>query len=130
MTTGIILALIEVSLIFAIGFKIKKLPKFKSQDCITFYWLLFTTITGIWELFFLINYNNTCNIAHNLLENNKHVWTNEYSIVNILPNKFSTLFYAEYGAYADREYMHIKNNWSRIIEGTHLIFCGLEVFLH
>ena len=129
MFTGISLALIEVSLIFLLGFKIKCLPKFKKIDTISYYWLLFTSITGIWELSFLINYNLTCNEAHKLLKNNEHVWTNNYSLINIIPNKFSILFYSEYGAYADREYMKLNDNWSRIIEGSHLIFCGLGSLL-
>ena len=36
-----------------------------------------------------------------------------------------TIFYAEYGAYADREYMLLRSDWSRIIEGTHAYLCGI-----
>ena len=42
----------------------------------------------------------------------------------ILPWKLSVIFYGEYGAYADREYMLWGNNWSRIIEGSHATLCG------
>lgn len=129
MVNGITLALIEVSLIFYLGYNLKKFPKFQNINGITFYWLLFTVITGIWEFSFLMNYNLTCQMAYSLLQNHEHVWTNNYLLIDILPIKFSKLFYAEYGAYADREYMLIKNNWSRTIEGTHLIFCGLGSFL-
>ena len=129
MVKGITLALIEVSLIFYLGYNLKKLNKFQNINGITFYWLLFTTITGIWEFSFLINYNLTCQMAYSLLQNHEHVWTSDYLLIDILPIKFSKLFYAEYGAYADREYMKPNNNWSRIIEGTHLIFCGLGSFL-
>ena len=34
------------------------------------------------------------------------------------------IFYAEYGAHADREYMINTETWSRVIESTHAIFCG------
>lgn len=129
MVKGITLALIEVSLIFYLGYNLKKFPKFQNINGITFYWLLFTTITGIWEFSFLINYNLTCQMAYSLLQNHEHVWTSDYLLIEIFPLRFSKLFYAEYGAYADREYMKPDNNWSRIIEGTHLIFCGLGCFL-
>lgn len=129
MFKGYVLALIEIGIIFIGGYNLKRLKKYKNIDIITFYWLLFTTITGIWELSFLINYNETCKKATHLLENKEHVWTNDYSLFDLLPFKFSLLFYSEYGAYADREYMLEENNWSRIIEGTHLIFCGLGSFL-
>ena len=39
------------------------------------------------------------------------------------------IFYAEYGGYADREYMTYTDDWSRVIEGTHAIFCGLFALL-
>ena len=32
-------------------------------------------------------------------------------------------------AYADREYLTLNNNWSKMIEGTHEWFCGLGAFL-
>ena len=37
--------------------------------------------------------------------------------------------YAEYGAYADKEYMTNKDKWSILIEGSHCLFCGLFAFL-
>ena len=37
------------------------------------------------------------------------------------------LFYGEYGAYADKKYMVNYGDWSRIIESTHALFCGLFV---
>ena len=125
MINGFILAIIEVSIVFNLGYILKSRIKYVGLNNITYYWLFFTFITGIWEFSFLINYESTCNIANNLLENNQHVWRNQYKLIEIIPWKFAQLFYAEYGAYADREYMIVHNNWSRIIEGTHLIFCGL-----
>lgn len=60
-----------------------------------------------------------------LLDSGEHVLCKKYPITMILPWKLSQIFYGEYGAYADREYMVEKNNWSRLIEGTHALFCGL-----
>jgi len=129
MVSGIVLALIEVSIIFVLGYLIKGNKKLKYIDIISYYWLFFTVITGIWEFSFLINYNKVCESATQLLTQNNHVWTNSYSLINILPDRFAILFYSEYGAYADREYMLLKNNWSRIIEGSHCVFCGLGALL-
>ena len=53
---------------------------------------------------------------------------NVYSIINLIPTSFSIIFYSEYGAYADREYMVLTNKWSRTIEGTHEVFCGVAAF--
>ena len=39
--------------------------------------------------------------------------------------KLSPIFYAEYGAYADREYMNRHDDWSRVIESSHSLFCGV-----
>ena len=64
-----------------------------------------------------------------IIINKKSVWTNKYDISYILPWNFSNIFYAEYGAYADREYMQITDNWSRLIEGSHAIMCGIFALL-
>lgn len=130
MIIGTILAITEVGLIFIFGNKLKNINNsFNTLDLVSFYWLLFTAVTGIWELSFILHYNTTCNNAELLIKNNEHVWTNYYSLINLLPHKFALLFYSEYGAYADREYMLVENNWSRIIEGSHCIFCGLGALL-
>ena len=123
--SGIELALIEVCIIFIISYNLKKLKYLSQLNPVLYYWTFFTVFTGIWESGFLIEYNNTCAKAHDLIESNTHVWTNIYRINNIIPWKFSSLFYAEYGAYADREYMLINDNWSRVIEGSHAILCGI-----
>ena len=105
---GVFLALIEVSLVFLLGIitrSNKHFKRLKNINIISFYWLLFTIITGIWEFSFLLNYNTTIINSQQLLDNKEHVWTNYYSLINLLPTKFSIIFYSEYGAYADREYM-------------------------
>ena len=47
----------------------------------------------------------------------------------LYPWNFSTIFYSEYGAYADKEYGLITDIWSELIEGTHAIFCGIFALL-
>ena len=77
----------------------------------------------------LYNYFEVRSIARNLLLNNQHVWKNNYNISYVLPSKFSIIFYSEYGAYADREYILSDNIWSRSIESTHCLMCGLFCLL-
>lgn len=130
MLSGINLALIEVGLIFITSYTLKKNNKYLSQlNSVLFYWTCFTFFTGLWETAFLIQYNTTCDTAKQLLETKNHVWTNKYNASYIVPWKFSNIFYAEYGAYADREYMQKKDNWSRVIEGSHAIMCGIFALL-
>ena len=88
-----------------------------------------TVLTMIWECSFIYNYKKINVLSTELVENNTHVWTNDYDLTYLLPWKLSFIFYAEYGAHADREYMITTDNWSRIIESTHAIFCGLFAFL-
>ena len=61
--------------------------------------------------------------------NKNHVWTNKYPISSIIPWNLAKIFYAEYGAYADREYMLIGSDWSRTIEGSHAYLCGILAFM-
>ena len=44
-------------------------------------------------------------------------------------SKFSQIFYSEYGAYADREYMTDTDTWSRVIESSHSLMCGIFCLL-
>ena len=63
-------------------------------------------------------------MANTLILTHKHVWTSNYDLYYVLPWKLSEIFYSEYGAYADREYMFLGDHWSRVIEGTHAFFCA------
>ena len=72
-----------------------------------------------------ILYNDITNYAHQLVNKTEHVWTNSYDITYVLPWKLSHIFYSEYGAWADREYMGLTDNWSKIIEGSHCTQCAL-----
>ena len=124
--TGIYIGIIEIILFGIFSYFIKLSHKnLRNIDGLTYYWTMMTVLTGLWEISFISNYRNTNLYSTELLKNKTHVWTNEYDLTYILPWKLSHIFYAEYGAYADREYMTIRNDWSRIIEGTHAIFCGL-----
>ena len=123
---GILIALLELFIFYSISLSSRKLIKnFKNIEVISYYWLSFTILTGIWEICFIINYHHINKLSLQLINNKQHVWTNSYSIDYILPWKLANIFYAEYGAWADREYMIDYNYWSRLIEGSHSGFCGL-----
>jgi len=68
-------------------------------------------------------------MAFDLIRNRSHVWTNHYSLTNLNLNNFSQIFYSEYAAYADREYLTQKDDWSKLIEGSHCLVCGLSTLL-
>jgi len=126
MLTGIEIAIIELLLFFICAYRIKySYIILTNINCITYYWVMLTILTGIWEFSFITNYENVSNISHSLIESKTHVWTNQYSILSILPWNLAYIFYGEYGAYADREYMATKDDWSKVIEGTHAILCAV-----
>ena len=123
---GLIIGLIELLLFFTVAFGFKKYTSFlKTVDNVSYYWLSMTILTGIWELSYIVNNAESVTYSGYLLTNHEHVWTNQYDLSYLLPNKLSTIFYAEYGAYADREYMFTRDSWSKIIEGSHAILCGI-----
>ena len=59
----------------------------------------------IWEIAFVYNYNNISKLSSELIASGEHVWLCDYDLSFLLPWKLAFIFYAEYGAYADREYM-------------------------
>lgn len=119
---------LEIILYLFISFTLKQLPTFRDMNKISYYWLCMTMLTGFWELSYIVNYDEIEGIAMDLRENNTHVWTNPYSLDYVFPWKLSKIFYAEYGAWADREYMSLTDDWSHTIEGTHAIFCATFAF--
>lgn len=124
--SGITCAILEVLLYLIISKAIRnKVSAFKQMNTLTYYWFCFTVLTGIWEIVYLVKYNYVVALSVNLLYTKKHVWTSKYSLLYILPWKLSEIFYAEYGAYADREYMSLEDSWSHFIEGSHCACCGL-----
>ena len=65
-----------------------------------------TVLTGIWESTYISTYDDIVSDAQGLIVNNTHVWTTNYDISYVLPWKLSHIFYAEYGAWADRDICH------------------------
>jgi len=126
LASGLYIAICEI-LIFIYFSNILRLEfnSLKTINIVSYYWLLFTILTFIWETSYIIHFTKTSNLAQKLIYKKQHVWTNQYDISFIIPSKLATIFYAEYGAYADREYMLQNNDWSRIIEGTHAYICGI-----
>ena len=123
---GIIIAILELSLFAGVAYPSRKYIKsFKNIEVISYYWLAFTILTGIWEVCFISNYHSINDVSQKLITNGEHAWTNKYTLDYVLPWKLAEIFYAEYGAWADREYMISSNYWSRLIEGSHAGLCGL-----
>ena len=127
---GIIIAIFELSLFAGVAYPSRKyITSFKNIEVISYYWLAFTVLTGIWEICFISNYHSINDISQKLITNEEHAWTNKYTLDYVLPWKLADIFYGEYGAWADREYMVSSNYWSRLIEGSHAGLCGLFAFL-
>ena len=96
---------------------------------ISYYWLSFTILTGICEYTYVTNRKLISRNAEDLIKTNAHVWFKYYNFDMIFPWKTSFIFYSEYAAYADREYMSEKDDWSIIIEGSHALFCAIFALL-
>lgn len=127
MVLGIILALFEVVFIFLGGFFVRRsCETLSTMNPVCYYWFVLTIVTGfLWETSYIGNYELVGNYSRELIEKNESVWTNSYEIWNVLPNYFAVLFYATYAAWADREYMSSTDDWSRVVESSHAVFCGL-----
>ena len=123
--SGIALALTELGL-FGAGATVPYLfmEQLRDFDPICYYWCCFTVLTGIWEASFVTNYTLVGDQGHYLLVTATRVWNTKYSLLYLLPWKLAIVFYGEYAAYADREYMSLKDKWSRLIESTHAFFCA------
>ena len=86
---------------------------------------MITILTFVWEYSYIADYDEVTVYANQLIEKEEHVWTNHYDLSYVLPWKLARIFYAEYGAYADREYKATDIDWSKTVESSHAIFCGL-----
>ena len=129
MINGILIGIFELVLFFSISKKIKNNYKqLITINNIPYYWFMFTILTMIWEISFIYQYDTVIQLSDEYIKHKEHVWTNEYNLSYILPWKLSNIFYAEYGAYADRQYMIKYNNWSWVIEGSHALMCGMGSF--
>ena len=129
MAAGWAIAMYELILYFLISNKIRKYYKLQTMNVVMYYWFTMTVLTMIWECSFVYQYKSINVFSQELIDTKTHVWTNEYGMEYILPWKTAFIFYGEYGAYADREYMVSANDWSRVIESSHAIFCGVGAFL-
>ena len=120
------IAITEILFYFIISKLIRKQCKaLQDINAISYYWFTMTILTFIWECSYITDYDNITNIGHTLIDKNQSVWTNQYDLSYILPWKLARIFYAEYGARADREYLILDGNWSKIVESSHAIWCGL-----
>jgi hypothetical protein len=126
-TTGIGIGAIELAVYFFVSYNIRKYwyTQLKHINVISYYWMTMTVLTCIWECAFILQYQSVHEYAEELVVTNTHVWTQKYNVSDINPWKLSKIFYAEYGAHADREYIQLHNYWSRLIEGSHAGLCGL-----
>lgn len=122
---GTFCALIELGMFFVIAQQLRTYLALQAIHPLAYYWLTFTILTGIWEFFYVTQKKQVSEMATELITTNECVWTNKYSICVLLPWKFSKIFYAQYAAYADREYMNNQDRWSIAIEGTHAMICGV-----
>lgn len=129
-TSGIGIGAVEIGLYLIVGFMLRDtFWSLRKINIISYFWLLMTVLTGIWEFAFISQYKDVHNYAETFIQNNTHVWTTRYDYSYINPWKLSKIFYAEYGAHADREYIALDNHWSRVIEGSHAVLCGLFALL-
>lgn len=128
--SGIILAIIELFIFYNVSKKIRiDHVSLYQIDTISYYWLMFTVLTAIWEFTYVLHRNDIRKLSNKLIIKKEHVWTKQYELNMLYPWNFSTIFYSEYGAYADKEYALITDIWSELIEGTHAIFCGIFAFI-
>ena len=124
--SGVEIGIAELMLFWMFSFTTATIfPNLQRIESVSYYWLMFTILTGIWEFTFIRNRNKVRRIGMKFLSRKKHVWTNIYPLSTLIPSNLAKQFYAEYAAYADREYYNLKNFWSLLVEGSHGVQCGL-----
>ena len=120
------IGIVELFLYFVTSYGVRK--RFKSLqeiNALSYYWFTMTILTFIWVFSYLSDYDEITQMGRELIIKDEHTWTNYYDLSYILPWKLARIFYAEYGAHADREYLKLTDDWSRTVESSHAIFCGL-----
>lgn len=126
---GLTIGLLNLFIALSLGYLARHIKCSKKQlhniSFISYYWQIITITTFIWEICYISQFKRTSEMAKTLIINKEHVWLKEYPLYYILPNNMAVIFYAEYASYADREYMDGKNDWSQVVEGTHMLFCGI-----
>ena len=127
--SGIEIGILELFLFWGSSFTISRVfVSLQKINTISYYWLMFTILTGMYEFTYVRNRKKVRRLGMNLLSKKKHVWTKEYELKTLLPWNLAKQFYAEYAAYADREYYNLKDVWSLLIEGSHGVQCGCFAF--
>ncbi len=124
---GFVVALLEITLFFLTSALARwYLDPLQSLGWIMYYWFCFTILTGYWESVYITNFHSIAAYADQLVKNHESVWFLDYPISYVKPNLLARIFYAEYGANADREYKsHVKGDyWSRLIESSHALCCA------
>ena len=128
--SGTIIAILELGLFYLISHEIRdKYNDLEKINKVSYYWLMFTVLTGIWEWTYVRNRGKARRVALQLLKKKQHVWSKKYDLGLVFPWRLSRQFYAEYGAYADREYMRLKDDWSLVVEGSHAALCAFFAFM-
>lgn len=127
---GLIVAALSVAMLITGAYFLREAspsPGLQHLHPFLYYWFCFTVLTGIWEFCFVAQYSKIADYAGQMICDKQHVWLTSYPFYYILPNFMSYIFYAEYAAWADREYMNRNSNdfWSRLIESSHALFCGV-----
>ncbi len=125
MVAGAIIGMVELLFFFFAAAAARSNSRgLRGIDVVSYYWFAMTVLTFLWEASFIWEYGAVAESSVGLLRDRAHVWTSSYDLSYVLPWKLARIFYAEYAAYADREYMALQGDWSRVVEGTHALFCG------
>jgi len=122
---GSLCAIIELGIFFIISYQLRQYKELSTMHVGAYYWVMFTILTGIWEITYVTQRKRVSHMAKELIDSNERVWSSDYSICVLFPWNFSKIFYAEYAAYADREYMENEDKWSLAIEGSHCLCCAI-----
>ena len=76
MVSGTIIALLEIVSFFIISYFIKKKFIYLQEiSGIVYYWMMFTILTGLWELSFITHYKHVNQLSQTLINTHTHVWT-------------------------------------------------------
>jgi hypothetical protein len=127
MIKGYQLAICELGLWFICAHALRNhVESLQQMGLIMYYWFCFTVITGMWEYYYVTQYHSIASFARMLVTTDNSIWLMDIPIHYLSINLFAELFYAEYGANADREYISMKKGdyWSRLIESSHAFCCA------
>ena len=70
LTSGIGIGAIEIIIFLTVGFIFRdELVQFKNINIISYFWLLMTILTGIWEFAFISQYKDVHNYAEQFIQN-------------------------------------------------------------